>query len=133
MPDAIGYAVLVLDDVFNAMRNLQLDLRERYGRSAGLRQPPHITVKAPFITPAHDRHRRYLDALAARTAPFEIELDGIAFFEEPGAVAYLDVAQPNSELKSLTETILRDLGPEAAPSPYEAAGTVRDRGPRRAP
>lgn len=124
VPYAVGYAVLVPDDVFNAMRQLELEMRERYGSNPGLRQPPHVTVKAPFATRDLARHRAYLDALAQRTAAFDVELDGIAFFEERGGVAFLDVVSPNLHLTELTATILRDLAPEAAPSSYEAANRV---------
>jgi 2'-5' RNA ligase len=120
---AVGYGLLVPDFVFNAVRELELDIYERYGGNHGLRQPPHITVKAPFATADLDAHERYLDALARRTDRFEVQLEGIAFFEEPDAVAFVDV-MANARLTELTAAILRELAPEATPSPYEASDSV---------
>jgi 2'-5' RNA ligase len=125
VPYAVAYALLLPDQVSNAIRELQLDVRARYGANTDLRHPPHITVKAPFDAGDLDAHMRYVDAVARGSAPFDIELDGIDFFDDPQPVAFVNVAMPNAGLARLTDTIRRDLGAEARPSPYEAANTVR--------
>lgn len=117
----IGYGVLVPPTVFNRMRELELEFFALYGDNPGLHQPPHITVKAPFETNDLEKHKRYLDSLGAATAPFDVRLGGVSFFD--GGVMFLDVER-NPVLHDLGRRILNDLSPEATPSPFEGSGQV---------
>lgn len=124
-PFPVGYGLLVPDEPHNLMRGLEVEFQARYGDNPGLRQPPHITFKAPFATEDLEPHRKYLDALAATTPPVDVEFTQISFFD--GGVMFLDVA-PNAALGALTSRVLRDLGPAAAPSQFEANGNVHYHG-----
>lgn len=112
----IGYAVLVSDEVYNFMRQFEVEYLQRYGGNRGLTQPPHITIKGPFDTHDLAWHANYLDSLARKTRPFTIHLRGIGAFPPP--VLFLNV-EPHPELSALTETILADL-PAHTHTPFEA-------------
>ena len=101
------------------MRKLELELCEKFGLCWGLKQPPHITIKAPFKTENSEPFIHYLENLAQKTSPFEIELDGFNYFEPK--IIFLDVKE-NSELKELHFKILKDLKKEFNIEPHEFEG-----------
>jgi len=102
----IGYGILLEDKAFNYIRGLELELFENLGLEAGLRQPPHITIKPPFEVSELQPHFEYLERLARETEPFEISLKGFNSFGEK--VLYLDVLQ-NEKLFDLNKKITSDL------------------------
>lgn len=66
----LAYALLVSDEVFNYVRQVQLEIHERFGENPELRLPPHITLKQPFEA----LQRRILQDLARHgVRPAEVE------------------------------------------------------------
>lgn len=116
----IGYAALVSDEVFNFMREFEVEVLESFGVNRGLAQPPHITIKGPFETDNLQWHSDYLDSLASQTRPFTIHAKGIRAFG-PHAV-FIDVMN-NPTLHRLTQTILGDL-PDATHTSFEVERSI---------
>lgn len=112
----IGYAVLVSDEVFNFMREFEVEFFQTFGANRGLAQPPHITIKGPFDTDDLRWHADYLDSLARQVKPFTVHLKGIGAFG-PHAI-FLDVL-PHFALDQLSKKILSDL-PVKTHTPFEA-------------
>ena len=67
-------------------------LREEYNRYVGYTIEPHITLAYPFL-PEVDiaTIKEKLQAVAKRTKPFSLVLNGIEYFEEANNVAYAAV------------------------------------------
>lgn len=112
----IGYAVLVSDEVFNFMRELEVEFLEKFGANRGLAQPPHIAIKGPFDTDDLRWHAKYLDSLARQVKPLTVHLKGVRAFG-PHAI-FLDVV-PHPALHQLTAKMLSDL-PVETHTPFEA-------------
>jgi 2'-5' RNA ligase len=71
--------------------------------------PAHISLKQPFSFESMERLERYFDRLAARIAPFLIELDGIYYTEWGGyGILGLDVKE-TATLRKLHEQLNREL------------------------
>lgn len=102
----IGYGILLEEEVFNYVRERELELFESFGMETGLKQPPHITVKPPFETKELQTHLDYLEVLAKEVEPFEISLKGFNYFGDK--VIYLDVIH-NEKLFALNRRITSDL------------------------
>lgn len=102
----IGYAVLLDDVSHNYARRMELKISERFHTRCGLRQSPHITIKPPFIVEDIDPFIEYFDRLARETEPFDIELNGIDFFEPK--VIFINV-EKNPALYALHQKIIADL------------------------
>jgi 2'-5' RNA ligase len=105
----VGLALMVSDEVHNAMRRLQLDLAEACGGNPALRLTPHITLKQPFHARELAPIENYFDELASGVALGEVSLRGIGYFDdESEGVAYADVV-PDPALERLRRRILTDL------------------------
>lgn len=102
----IGFGVLLEGEHFNYTRRVELKLRQWFGANDGLKQPPHITFKAPFTVSSIEPFATYLDELAATTLPFDVTIEGVGAF--PPHVLYLDV-QPNRRLIALHTRVLDEL------------------------
>jgi len=102
----IGFAILLEDEPHNFLRKVELELCEKFSLCWGLKQSPHITIKAPFETNKLDLFVDYLESLAKEINPFEVELDGFNSFGKN--VIFLDVKE-NQQLKDLHFKILNDL------------------------
>ncbi|HLD18458.1 MAG TPA: 2'-5' RNA ligase family protein [Candidatus Nanoarchaeia archaeon] len=102
----LGFAVLLGDESHNFARKIELELCNKFGLCWGLKQSPHITIKAPFNVKNVDPFVRYLEDLARKTKPFEIQLEGFGYFEP--RVIFLNVKQ-NTKLKTLHFSILKDM------------------------
>ena len=102
----IGFGILLEKEHFNYARRLELELRQWFGSNEGLKQPPHITFKAPFTVNSMEPFANYLDELAATTHPFDVTVEGFGAF--PPHVLYLDV-EPNQELFALHTRVLEEL------------------------
>lgn len=104
----IGYGVLLPVGPFNAVRELEVKLRNVCKSEAGLFQDPHVTIKRPFTI---DRQSlpvflRYMKILSRKVKPFEISLQGIGFFGT--STIYLNV-KPSRKLNDLHRMIVNDL------------------------
>lgn len=106
MPHRIGYAVLLDDASHNYARKMELDISERFQTRGGLRQSPHITIKPPFTVETIDPFIAHFDELARTTETFEIELNGIDFFEPK--VVFINV-EKNQHLFNLHQRIITHL------------------------
>ncbi|HIH10644.1 TPA: 2'-5' RNA ligase family protein [Candidatus Woesearchaeota archaeon] len=115
----IGFAILLEDECYNYSRKLELKLCEKFGLCWGLKQSPHITIKAPFETDKLGPFVKYLKSLAKEISPFEIELEGFNYFGNK--VIFLDVKR-NKQLKELHFRILRDLQSKFSINPHELEG-----------
>ncbi len=114
----LAYAILVSDEVFNYIREVEVEIHQRFGKNPELRLPPHITVKQPFEGEAFGPFEQYLRTLAAEVEPFEIVARGFGSFDDSG-VLFLDVVQ-DRWLKELQARVLRDLAPYGVnPAPVE--------------
>lgn len=102
----IGFGILLEGEHFNYARRVELELRQWFGTDEGLRQPPHITFKAPFIVRSLEPFTDYLDELAAATQPFDVTVEGVGAFGSH--VLFLDV-QPNRELAALHVRVIDKL------------------------
>lgn len=115
----IGFAILLEDECHNYARKLELELCEKFGLCWGLKQSPHITIKAPFQTDKLSPFVEYLESLAKEIRPFEVELEGFNYFDNK--VIFLDVKE-NSPLKDLHFRILKDLQSKFNIKPHELEG-----------
>ncbi len=103
----LGIAILVNDDVHNALRRLQLLVAERCGRNPALKQTPHVTIKQPFHVRELAPVEEYFDTLVNSLDAFPVRIRGLGFFEDD-SVAYLQVV-PDARLEDLRLRVLRDL------------------------
>ncbi len=115
----IGFAVLLDDESHNFARQIELELCHKFRLCLGLKQSPHITIKAPFNTPKIEPFVKYLENLAKQTHPFDVELDGFGYFEPK--VIFLNVRE-NAKLKELHFKILKDLKEEFNIVPHALEG-----------
>ncbi len=103
----LGIAILLPDDLHNAMRRWQLAVADLCGANAALKVHPHITLKQPFHARALGPIENYFDRLAEQVEPVEILLDGAGRFEDD-EVVFLAVA-PEPRLEALRLRVLADL------------------------
>ncbi len=115
----IGFGVLLEGEQFNYARRVELELRRWFGMNDGLKQPPHITFKAPFAVSSMEPFANYLDELAATTLPFDVTIKGVGAF--PPHVLYLNV-QPNQRLFALHTRVLVELEREFQVQPGRFEG-----------
>ena len=115
----IGFAVLLDDESHNFARKIEFELCNKFGLCWGLKQSPHITIKAPFNTRKIEPFVNYLENLAKQTQPFDIELDGFDYFEPK--VIFLNVRE-NAKLKELHSKILKDLKEKFSIVPHALEG-----------
>jgi len=113
----LGFAIIVSDEVHNAMRRLQLTIANACGANPALKQTPHITLKQPFHARNLEPIERYFDGLVTSIEPFEIHLSGFGHFEEDGVV-FLDVA-PEPRLEGLRLRLLRELSEQFGVAPRD--------------
>jgi 2'-5' RNA ligase len=104
----LGFAVLLPDDVHNAVRRWQLEIAQACEGNPALKQHPHITLKQPFHATELAPVERYFDELVRTVKPLQIEIDGVGSFAED-EVVFLDVRAP-AELETLRVEVLRELG-----------------------
>jgi 2'-5' RNA ligase len=95
--------------VFDMSRNFEMEF-------FGSLLPSHVSLKQPFTFESMDRLEARFDSLAARTAPFEIELDEIYYAEwnQVGFLGFNVVETPT--LRALHNQINREL-PEVVEDP----------------
>lgn len=103
----LGIAILLPDDVHNAMRRWQLVVADLCGANAALKVRPHITLKQPFHARALGPIEDYFDRLVEQVEPVEILLDGVGRFEDD-EVVFLAVT-PERRLEALRLRVLADL------------------------
>lgn len=115
----IGFGVLLNDESHNFARQIELELCHKFQLCWGLKQSPHITIKAPFNAHRIEPFVKYLENLAKQTQPFEIELDGFSYFEPK--VIFLNVRE-NAKLKELHFKILKDLKEKFNIAPHALEG-----------
>lgn len=102
----IGVGLLLENERFNQVRKLELFLSEQIGNEHALRQPPHITVKRPFMV-ANSREVekviKIVSDLALKTEVIPIQFTGISNFSQK--VIYIQVAK-NDQLASVHRQLI---------------------------
>jgi 2'-5' RNA ligase len=115
----IGFSVLLDDESHNFARELELELCKKFGLCAGLRQSPHITIKATFETDILKPFVKYLEMLSKEIKSFEIELSGFGNFKQD--VIFIDVKE-NKHLSNLHLKILEQMKKEFGLNPDKFEG-----------
>ena len=115
----IGFAILLDDESHNFARQMELELCDKFGLCWGLRQSPHVTIKAPFDTEKLEPFVDYLEGLAKEIVPFDVELNGFNYFKPK--VIFLDVKE-NPSLKDLHFRILKDVKEKFKIEPHQFEG-----------
>jgi 2'-5' RNA ligase len=104
----LGFAILLPDEVHNAIRRLQLDIAQACGGNPALKLYPHITLKQPFHAKELAPVESYFDELASAMTPIRIEMEGVRRFEKD-EVIFVDVPAPPA-LEELRLAVLAELG-----------------------
>lgn len=115
----IGFAILLDDKSHNVARKIELELCDKFGLCYGLKQSPHITIKAPFDTTNISPFVNYFELVAKKTKPFDIELEGFNYFEPN--VIFLDVKE-NKKLKKMHDKIIKEMEEKFSIEPHEFEG-----------
>ncbi len=111
MAYTIGIGVIIENPDYNRIRDIELNLANATGSFSGLGQPPHVTVKRPFVVDGLDdiqKAAKIMDKLAASTKAFKINLEGHKNFSDK--VLYLEVVK-NDHLNKIHEQLLAALEP----------------------
>ncbi len=76
-------AILPPKRVYTKIRELQYEIKKRYGCKQALRPPVHITLQVPFKRPASDEARliNQLECFASKRSYFNVIIDGFGTFE----------------------------------------------------
>jgi 2'-5' RNA ligase len=116
----IGFAILLDNECHNYSRKLELELCEKFGLCWGLKQSPHITIKAPFETEENlEVFIEYLKRISNDIKPFEIEIKGFGYFGNK--VIFLDVKE-SEELHNIHNRILNYLKENYKINPLKTEG-----------
>lgn len=102
----IGFAILVNDEIFNYARNLELKISKKFNTIFGLKQSPHITIKTPFEVENIQPFEEYLENLSKEISSFNININGIGFFEPK--VVYMNVEE-SKDLRNLYNRVKKDM------------------------
>ncbi len=75
-------AVLPPEPILTEIRQMKLDVRDRFGSARALRSPAHITLVPPFHADdsSLEQVHEVLAGVAKRTSSFVVELDGFDCF-----------------------------------------------------
>ncbi len=117
LPIKMGIGLLIEDDAFNIVRDLQLTVSRTANNVNGLKQPPHITVKRPQTLnhPSEiDNMFAIVDDIAARHHQVDVTLDSIGNFTDK--VMYLGIAD-TTELKQIHQQIAHSLTAQTTEQP----------------
>ena len=109
MKHTIGIGALFENEAFNYIRSLELGIYEDTNDFKGLTQPPHVTVKRPFLV--NDMTEiQYVDKIMQQvgheTQSFSLELSSIKSFSK--SVLYLNV-EDNQILNDLHLRLIKTL------------------------
>lgn len=101
----IGIGLLIEDDAYNKLRDLELIVSSETGNELGLFQPPHITIKRPFEADQDTfvNAKRILREFCGSVQEFEIDLGIYRTFGNEVIYAFTDVSKIISIQKSLLE------------------------------
>ena len=103
----LGIAILLPDDVHNAVRRLQLAAAQACGANPALKQTPHVTLKQPFHAKALGPVEAYFDELVGIASPLDLWLHGLDVFEED-RVIFANV-EVDERLEALRLSVLHEL------------------------
>ena len=116
----LGFAILLPDEIHNAVRRWQLQIAQACGRNPALKQYPHVTLKQPFHAKELPPVEAYFDELVGSVQPMAIEMNGIGRFEDD-EVIFLDVSRP-PELEVLRLEVLGELKRRFGVNPRDVEG-----------
>jgi len=102
----VALVILPGDEVQNHARRLQVELKRRFPRAAGVATQPHITLKLGFGADTLEGLEAYLDELAAGLERFDVGVGAIDCFDE--GIVFLDVER-HPRLEQLRRRMLNDL------------------------
>ncbi len=103
----LGFAILLPDEIHNAVRHWQLRIADACGRNPALKQYPHITLKQPFHAKELPPVEAYFDELVGSVQPMTIQMNGVGRFKGD-EVVFLDVSPP-PEVEALRLEVLGEL------------------------
>lgn len=106
MTERFGIGLLFDEYTFNTIRNLELNLKRNFNLIDGLKQPPHITIKAPFEFNDFEKLEIYFDELSNSLTQFDVDLTKVDSFGIN--TIFLDVGK-NEKLLDLHLRILKDF------------------------
>jgi len=104
----LGFAILLPDEVHNAVRRLQLVIAQACGANPALKQYPHITLKQPFHAKELPPVEAYFDEMVRAVKPMHLAIEGVQRFDED-EVIFVRVDGP-PELEALRRNVLGELG-----------------------
>ncbi len=93
----IGLAFLLPDSLDNIIRQIEIDIMDHLGYNDGLIQPPHITIKRPFVIESLQvlaNFVKQINKVALSIKNQSLILEKIGFF--PGGTLYLEVSESES-------------------------------------
>lgn len=105
----IGIGLLIDAPFYDKIRPLELEIAEATKNYAGLRQPPHVTVKRTFeVDSIADitKCAEIMGTVAEKYNPIPLSFHGVANFNEK--VIYMQVA-PSSPLRHMHKDLLTAL------------------------
>ncbi len=107
MPPLWYIAIIPDKDLCERVKQLKLEMKEKYGSSHALKSPAHVTLVMPFrrIEGFGDETSPLLSEFAAGCRPHQIECDGFGSFE--AKVIYVDL-NPKEPLREVHRN-LREL------------------------
>jgi 2'-5' RNA ligase len=113
----IAWVLPVSNEAGNHVRKLQFGILDRYGVNDGVKASPHVTVKMGYSIKLSDieSYSGYLEEVARETAPFEISIKGLGFFDE--GIVFLGV-ENTDRLESFRRKMLVDLSKRFGIEPY---------------
>lgn len=76
-------AILPPKRIYTKIRELQYEIKKKYGCKQALRPPVHITLQVPFKRPESQESQiiQQLENFAAQRSPFTITINGFGTFE----------------------------------------------------
>ena len=123
MKYVIGVGILLPEDIYNSVTGLQLKVNDKFSDSINpvLNQPPHITVKRPFVIDGKDKLDGFIskvDELIGKVS-LSVRYEGAGNFED--GTVYLSVSKDESLLHIHSELLELCAEYGVAPDGFEAA------------
>lgn len=107
----LGVTVPVPEPWASRVRLVRAEAGDPLARTIG----PHITILPPTLVARDEVEaaERHVTAVASRTLPFVVELDGVDGFRPVSPVVYLSVARGAEDLDALQRAVRDEDGPLA--------------------
>ncbi len=110
MSYSIGVAALLEGKAFNIVRSLEVAINEKLPKASSLNQPPHVTIKRPFVVNTRqdiEHVSRLINLVVSDEKSFNIEYNGVDSFSDKALI--MPLKKPLTELKSLHRRLVGEL------------------------